>query len=94
MLFVCVGVVWGCVCNFSHQPTLSRCRYHSKALLVSFDTDNDSASSVTEALTREIQSSFKKLDLEIRDIVKGKGVNEDEAVRGQVQRQLAQVSHE
>ncbi|MEW5299709.1 MAG: hypothetical protein WDW36_002699 [Sanguina aurantia] len=65
--------------------------YHSKALLVSFDTDNDSAANVTEALTREIQSSFKKLDAEIRDIVKAKGVNEDEAVRGQVQRQLAQA---
>lgn len=37
---------------------------HSKMLLVSFDSDNSSQAHV-EALTRELQNSFKKLNSEI-----------------------------
>lgn len=40
-------------------------RYHSKALLVTFDADNSSASHV-DALTREVQEGFKRMDGEIR----------------------------
>lgn len=40
-------------------------RYHSKALLVTFDADNSSAIRV-DALTREVQEGFKRMDREIR----------------------------
>lgn len=41
------------------------CRYHSKALLVTFDSDNTAGSHV-DVLTREVQEGFKRLDGEIR----------------------------
>ncbi len=43
-------------------------------------------------MTREIQTSFKKLELAIRAMEKAPGKDEDRAVREQVQKQLAQVS--
>eukprot|EP00877_Chromochloris_zofingiensis_P010271 jgi/Chrzof1/5498/Cz16g05150.t1 len=64
--------------------------YHGKALLVSFDSDNTSSSHV-DAITREVQMTFKRLDGEIRSMDKGEGRDEDAQVRLQVQRQLAQA---
>ena len=55
---------------------------------MSFDSDNE-ASTHAEALTREIQTSFKRLDAEIRSM--DKGAAEDPGVRKQVQQQLAQA---
>lgn len=66
-------------------------RYHNKSLLVTFDSDNEPGTHA-EALTREIQQSFKRLDADIRGMDKGPtGPQDDPAVRKQVQQQLAQV---
>lgn len=64
--------------------------YHSKALLVSFDSDN-AASSHVDVLTREVQASFKRMDGEIRGMVAPGAADDDAQVRQQVQRQLAQA---
>lgn len=55
--------------------------------------DGESEAQVhAEALTREIQQSFKRLDAAIRAMAQSTGRNEDAEVRLQVQRQLASVS--
>lgn len=64
--------------------------YHAKALLVTFDGESE-AQSHAEVLTREIQQMFKSLDAAIRAMEKSPGRNEDQEVRLQVQRQLAQA---
>lgn len=65
--------------------------YHSKALLVTFDSDN-TASSHVDVLTREVQEGFKRLDGEIRGMgTREAGPDDDAQVRLQVQRQLAQA---
>ncbi|KAG2451564.1 hypothetical protein HYH02_004162 [Chlamydomonas schloesseri] len=64
--------------------------YHAKALLVTFDGESE-AQVHAEALTREIQQSFKRLDAAIRAMAQSTGRNEDAEVRLQVQRQLAQA---
>lgn len=56
-------------------------RYHGKALLVTFETSDSSASSHVDALTREIQMSFKRLDGEIRSMDQGEQRGEDSQVR-------------
>jgi hypothetical protein len=56
------------------------CRYHSKALLVSFDSDN-AASSHVDVLTREVQASFKRMDGEIRGMVQPDARDDDAQVR-------------
>lgn len=66
-------------------------RAHAKALLVSFDTENDSQSHV-DALTREVQGLFKRLDKDIREFDQGISKGEDAAVCKQVKAQLAGVS--
>ncbi len=58
-------------------------------LLVSFDAD-DSAQSHVEALTRELQTGFKKLNSEINGMEMTPG-SDDAEVRQQVQRQLAKA---
>ncbi|KIY99251.1 Syntaxin-43 [Monoraphidium neglectum] len=66
--------------------------YHAKALLVSFDSSASGASGHVDALTQEVQLSFKRLDGEIRAMQQQAGGREDDAgVRLQVQRQLAQA---
>ncbi len=62
---------------------------HTKVLLVTFDAD-DSAQSHVEAITRELQNGFKKLDKEIRGMEQTPGADDAE-VRQQVQRQLARA---
>ena len=62
---------------------------HSKMLLVSFDPD-ETAQTQVEALTRELQNGFKKLDKEIRGMEQTPG-SDDAEVRQQVQRQLARA---
>jgi hypothetical protein len=57
----------------------SCCRYHSKALLVSFDSDN-AASSHVDVLTREVQASFKRMDGEIRGMVQPDARDDDAQV--------------
>lgn len=57
------------------------CRYHSKALLVTFDSDNTSGSHV-DVLTREVQEGFKRLDGEIRSMGAADGAGEDDAQVG------------
>lgn len=74
----------------SPHPPLPH-RYHNKSLLVTFESDNEPQAHA-EALTREIQQSFKRLDGEIRGMDKGpSGPQDDPTVRKQVQQQLAQV---
>lgn len=62
---------------------------HTKVLLVTFDSD-DSAQSHVEAITRELQNGFKRLDKEIRGMEQTPGADDAE-VRQQVQRQLARA---
>ena len=62
---------------------------HTKMLLVTFDSDN-SAQSHVEALTRELQNGFKKLNAEINGMEHTPGADDAE-VRQQVQRQLAKA---
>lgn len=57
---------------------------------MTFDGESE-AQSHAEVLTREIQQMFKSLDAAIRAMEKSPGRNEDQEVRLQVQRQLAQV---
>ncbi|KAG2500822.1 hypothetical protein HYH03_001584 [Edaphochlamys debaryana] len=64
--------------------------YHAKALLVTFDGESE-AQVHAEALTREIQQNFKRLDAAIRAMAASPGAGEDEQVRKQVQQQLAQA---
>lgn len=56
-------------------------RYHSKALLVTFDSDNTSGSHV-DVLTREVQEGFKRLDGDIRAMGTADGAGEDDAQVG------------
>lgn len=65
--------------------------HHSKALLVSFDDGGGGAGARVDAITREVQLAFKRLDGEIRGMGQTGGGGEDAAVRLQVQRQLAQA---
>ncbi|KIY98538.1 Qa-SNARE protein, Tlg2/Syntaxin16-family [Monoraphidium neglectum] len=65
--------------------------YHGKALLVSFDDGGGGAGAQVDAVTREVQLSFRRLDGEIRAMQQAGGREEDAAVRLQVQRQLAQA---
>jgi hypothetical protein len=53
-------------------------RHHSRALLVSFDSDN-SASSHVDVLTREVQAGFKRLDGDIRAMGTAEAGGEDDA---------------
>lgn len=64
--------------------------HHAKALLVTFGSDGGSQSHV-DVLTKEVQSTFKRLDADIRQIGKQDAVGEDQKVRKQVQGQLAQA---
>ena len=64
-------------------------RMHGKMLLVTFDSD-DSAQSHVEALTRELQTGFKKLNNEINSMEETPGTDDSE-VRMQVKRQLAKA---
>lgn len=57
---------------------LSARRYHAKALLVTFESDN-TASSHADVLTREVQEGFKRLDGEIRAMGAGDGAGDDDA---------------
>ena len=57
---------------------------HAKALLVSFGTESDDRTRL-EALTRECQLSFKRLDSEVRGLEAAGRPDEDPAVRRQVQ---------
>lgn len=63
---------------------------HGKALLVTFDSDSDSQAHV-DAITRDIQGTFRRLDLEVRGMSEVAGSGDDAEVRTQVQRQLAQA---
>lgn len=63
--------------------------YHGKALLFSFEEENETKQH-SEALTREIQISFKKLQGDIQSMGSGPA-SDDHHVRVQVQRQLAQA---
>jgi hypothetical protein len=58
---------------------------------VSFDDGGGGAGAQVDAVTREVQLSFKRLDGEIRAMQQAGGREEDAAVRLQVQRQLAQA---
>lgn len=62
---------------------------HGKALLVTFDSDNDTQAHV-DAITRDIQGTFRRLDQEIRNMNQT-AAGDDAEVRAQVQRQLAQA---
>jgi hypothetical protein len=76
----------------TQNPT--RDSHHAKALLVSFDEAAGGAASHVDALTREVQLTFKRLDGDIRALSSrpGPGAREEDAgVRLQVQRQLAQA---
>ncbi|EFJ50543.1 Qa-SNARE, Tlg2/Syntaxin16-family [Volvox carteri f. nagariensis] len=64
--------------------------YHRKALLVTFDGENE-AQVHAETLTREVQQSFKRLDAAIRIVGETTGPNDDAEIRKQVQQQLAQA---
>ena len=84
--------MFNCPCCTAHLDTAylpplwlyCRCRYHSKALLVTFDSDN-SASSHVDVLTREVQEGFKRLDGEIRGMAAGEaGGGEDDAQVGRL----------
>jgi hypothetical protein len=57
---------------------LSARRYHAKALLVTFESDN-TAGSHADVLTREVQEGFKRLDGEIRAMGAGDGAGDDDA---------------
>jgi hypothetical protein len=78
-------------------PTPAPQRYHAKALLVSFDDSGSGASSHVDALTKEIQLGFRRLDGDIRAMGPpggGRGAGaagQDGGVQLQVQRQLAQA---
>lgn len=61
---------------------------HGRALRVTFGTENDSRAHA-EALTRDIQVNFKRLDQEVRGMGSATGGDDDAQVRLQVQRQLA-----
>jgi len=63
---------------------------HGKALNSIFDSD-DSKQAHVDALTRDIQATFRRLDTEIRGMENTATNQEDAAVRLQVQRQLAQA---
>ncbi|GFH08512.1 Qa-SNARE protein, Tlg2/syntaxin16-family [Haematococcus lacustris] len=63
---------------------------HGRALLVTFDNEN-TGHAHADALTRDIQATFRRLDAEIRGMDKGAASSEDAAVRLQIQRQLAQA---
>jgi hypothetical protein len=54
-------------------------RYHSKALLVTFDSET-SASSHVDVLTREVQATFKRLDGDIRSMGQRQARDDDEQV--------------
>jgi hypothetical protein len=43
------------------------CRYHGKALLVTFQSSNDTQQHI-DALTKELQKGFKRLDKDIREL--------------------------
>jgi hypothetical protein len=62
-------------------PCLFLRRYHSKALLVTFDSDNTSGSHV-DVLTREVQEGFKRLDGEIRSMGTADRAGDDDAQVG------------
>lgn len=68
---------------------------HAKALLVSFDDGGGEAAGRVDALTREIQLGFRRLDGEIRSMARGTGGGGrgggGDDVQVQVQRQLAQA---
>ncbi|GBF92946.1 hypothetical protein Rsub_05782 [Raphidocelis subcapitata] len=76
-----------------HISRLKDC--HAKALLVSFDEGGGAAGARVDALTREVQSAFRRLDGEIRALSPPGGAPQqrrrDGEVRLQVQRQLAQA---
>mmetsp|Transcript_7477 Transcript_7477/g.19932 ORF Transcript_7477/g.19932 Transcript_7477/m.19932 type:complete len:324 (+) Transcript_7477:58-1029(+) len=63
---------------------------HARALLVSFDSENDSKAHAEE-LARGVQSTLRRLDLEIRSLGGGgkAGQGSDDGVQLQVQRHLA-----
>eukprot|EP00878_Enallax_costatus_P028292 GHUV01030546.1.p1 GENE.GHUV01030546.1~~GHUV01030546.1.p1 ORF type:complete len:152 (+),score=35.10 GHUV01030546.1:328-783(+) len=50
--------------------------YHSKALLVTFDSDN-TASSHVDVITREVQATFKRLDADIRGMAQPEARDDD-----------------
>jgi hypothetical protein len=58
---------------------LTSYRYHGKALLVSFDSDNE-AQQRTDAVTREAHAMFKKLDKEIRSMDQRDSSDDDQQV--------------
>ncbi|KXZ55932.1 SYP4 protein [Gonium pectorale] len=62
--------------------------HHAKALLVTFDGESE-AQVHAEALTRELQQSFKRIEAAIRVVGQATGKGDDMEVRQQVQKQLA-----
>ena len=89
------GAPSGARCGSVSRPTARRPppppaaqRAHAKALLVTFDDGGGGARARAEALTREVQLAFRRLDQEVRAMGEGGGGG---AVRTQVQRQLAQA---
>lgn len=72
------GKGWGsnAACCVTRHLIANR-RMHGRALLVTFDTEND-ARAHAEALTRDIQLSFKRLDKDVKEIVIGTGSGADE----------------
>jgi hypothetical protein len=77
-------------------------RWHAKALLVNFAADGAAADAAAraDALTREVQITFKRLDAELRALGQpppaglgggGGDAGDDPGVRLQVQRHLAQA---
>lgn len=82
-------------CGLLIEVLLTSCtmlRMHGKMLLVTFDSDN-SAQSHVEALTRELQGGFKKLNAEINGMEVTPGADDSE-VRKQVScRPVTSVLH-
>lgn len=79
-----------------HRRQNDNHRQHAKALLVTFDDDaGGAAGGKVDALTREAQLSFRRLDADIRALgatrLGGAAGASDGGVREQVQRQLARA---
>ena len=90
-----------CSPNLNPPSLYTQHRAHARALLVTFDDAGDAgggAGGRADALTREIQISFRRLDADIRGLCGAAasdglaaGAASDGGVREQVQRQLARA---
>jgi hypothetical protein len=65
-------------------------RCHSRVLLVTFETGNE-AQETAEALTRELQNGFKRVNGDINSMERMASEADDPEVCKQVQRQLARA---